>query len=64
MWAGNNIIGAKVTVNVVANNELEGMCKANSVSKKELEGASSSCSLLVLAIIRVRGVSVRDLYIF
>jgi len=36
LWAGNKIIGAKVTVNVVANNELEGMCKANSVSKKEL----------------------------
>ena len=40
MWAGNKIVGGKVVVNVLANNELEGMCKANSVNKNELDVTS------------------------
>lgn len=38
MWTGNKIIGGKVVVNILANNELE---STSSVRKNEIEGTSS-----------------------
>jgi hypothetical protein len=38
LWTGNKIIGGKVVVNLLANNELEG---TGSIRKNEIEGTSS-----------------------
>jgi hypothetical protein len=38
LWTGNKIIGGKVVVNLLSNNELEG---TGSVKKNEIEGTSS-----------------------
>jgi hypothetical protein len=41
MWTGNKIIGGKVVVNLLANNELEG---SGSIRKTEIEGTSTISS--------------------
>jgi hypothetical protein len=44
MWTGNKIIGGKVVVNLLANNELEG---TDAVKKNEIEGTSSKSSFFL-----------------